>query len=389
MNKTAINPKRLEWCIDTFEINLEELSSKLNISINTLKAAMDNQAVISMKQLENLAIFFNRSLLFFVNKKQINEKLIYSPQFRTINNKKPIHSQKIVGFIERVEKQREIFLTLLEYLEIEVPVQWSNTIDIKNKSITEIANKTRKWLNLDKTNDFNSLREEIENKGIMVILTNGYAGQWQIDKRNSISGFSLYYELLPVIVVKKQLSKARQSFTLLHELAHLLLHKTSMIDNDNDFYKYQGKEKEANEFAGQVLIHDNFLSQININELLENKIKDYDLYLKNFKVNWGVSGDAIMVRLLKNKKIPQNLYDEYRSYKKEKEGLERLKNQNKKGGTPRIYRYREPLNIFGKKYVNTVFDALSSKNITLYKASTYLDNLTISSLKKLQNEIQF
>jgi Zn-dependent peptidase ImmA (M78 family) len=46
------------------------------------------------------------------------------------------------------------------------------------------------------------------------------------------------------------------AFTLMHELAHLLLHKTSMLDNQADFYSYQGREQEANIFASNLLLPD-------------------------------------------------------------------------------------------------------------------------------------
>jgi Zn-dependent peptidase ImmA (M78 family) len=46
--------------------------------------------------------------------------------------------------------------------------------------------------------------------------------------------------MLPIIAIKKQ-SKGAMAFTLMHELAHLLLHKTSMLDNQADFYSYQGR----------------------------------------------------------------------------------------------------------------------------------------------------
>lgn len=83
----------------------------------------------------------------------------------------------------------------------------------------------------------------------MVFVSNGYNGKWQIDKENPVRGFSLYYDKLPVIVVKKQAGMGAQAFTLIHELAHLLLHKQSVIDDEEDFHSYQGMEKEANEFA--------------------------------------------------------------------------------------------------------------------------------------------
>jgi hypothetical protein len=46
--------------------------------------------------------------------------------------------------------------------------------------------------------------QSVENKGIMVIVSNGYNGPWQIDKSDSTRGFCLYYDTLPIIAIKKQ-----------------------------------------------------------------------------------------------------------------------------------------------------------------------------------------
>jgi len=143
---------------------------------------------------------------------------------------------------------------------------------LDTKNIKEISANIRSWLDLPDEYNFDSLRQAVEKKGIMVFVSNGYNGKWQIEKNEDVRGFSLYYDILPIIVIRKQ-SLGAQAFTLMHELAHLLLHKESSIDNEANFYLYQGKEKEANEFAANLLIPDNFLNQINIETLLNLKTK--------------------------------------------------------------------------------------------------------------------
>ena len=93
-----------------------------------------------------------------------------------------------------------------------------------------------------------------------------------------------------------------------------------------------------------------------------------------------------MLRLLLSNKIRQDIYEAYKNDKEEK--FREQENQiSKKQDIPRVYRHKEPLNIFGQSYVKTVFDAFSHNHITLSKASTYLDNLKIHSLKKLQYDL--
>lgn len=381
-DKTHINPKRLQWCLNTFDFTLENFAHAVKISHSTLQKAMKGETIITIKQLEKLSIFFNRSLLFFINPDDIDETKIYPAQFRTINNKKPIKDRKLSAFILRVEKQRQIFLGLNEYLEKPINDEWLQWAKYnQEKSINKFTQEIRATLELDECIDFNKLRAQVENKGVMIIVSNGYQGDWQIDKTNPVVGFSLYYETLPVIVIKKQDSKERQSFTLLHELAHLLLHKESMIDENNYFDNYKDKEKQANEFAGKLLVPDNFLQQIDTNKISDNA-HQIDVYLNDFKKKWGVSKEVILIRLLQSNQIKQEIYNNYKKLQQEK-----YTQQSHKDIGGQRWRHKEPLHIFGRNYVNMVFDALSHQHITLSKASTYLDNLQINHLKKLRDDL--
>jgi len=289
MEKITINPNRLQWCMNALEIDLEGLSLDVHIAKHTLDKVMENQQVLSVNQLEKIASYFKRSLLFFLDPNEVSEDKIYSPQFRTINNQKPIHSPKLRAFIERVEKQRQVYIGLMEDLEEPLNKDWYPNINMDIKDIKAVSASARQWLNITVSNNFDAMRQAVENKGIMVIVSNGYNGKWQIDKDNPVRGLSLYYDILPIIVVKKQLSKGAQAFTLMHELAHLLLHKESAIDDEEDFHNYQGMEKEANEFAGNLLIPDVFLNEIDINALLNLEIAEYDNFLANYKSRWCVT----------------------------------------------------------------------------------------------------
>ncbi len=385
MEKIAINPSRLEWCLNAVQIDIEHLSTKLNIAQKTLEQAMESKEVFSVNQLEKIANYFKRNLLFFLEYEELQEDEIYSLQFRTINNQKPMHSPKFRGFVEQVEKQRHVYLGLLEDLGETINNAWYPDDLNLNEDIKSISANIRQWLGLAVSDDFSAIRDAVEQKGIMVIVSNGYNGKWQIDKKNPVRGFSLYYEVLPIIVIKKQASLGAQTFTLMHELAHLLLHRESAIDNDEDFYNYQGKEKEANEFAGNLLIPDDFLGQIDIEQILKLKTQEYDSFFEKYRKLWSVSNRAILVRLLINEKISQEHYQSYVNYQEEQ--LRREANQGSSGPIPRTYRHREPMNIFGKPFVYTVFDSLHNKKITLAKASTYLDNLKISDVRQLEQYV--
>lgn len=384
MEKIAINPNRLQWCMNTVEVDLDGLSLEVHIAKQTLEQVMENKKALSVNQLEKIANYFKRSLLFFLEPNEVSEDKLYSPQFRTINNQKLISSPKLRAFIERVEKQRKIYIGLMEDLEEPLNEDWRPNIKWNVKDIKSVSANARQWLNISVSDDFDAMRQAVENKGIMVIVSNGYNGKWQIDKDNPVRGFSLYYDILPVIVVKKQLSKGAQAFTLMHELAHLLLHKESSIDDEEDFHSHQGMEKEANEFAGNLLIPDRFLNELDVDQLLNLEITEYDNYLSGYKRRWCVSGEAILVRLLINNQISQQDYQSYKNFKIQQAVK---KSQKEAVQIPRTYRHREPITVFGKPFVYAVFDSLHNRNITLAKASTYLDNLKISDVRQLERYV--
>jgi len=130
-----------------------------------------------------------------------------------------------------VEKQREVYLSLREDMDDADRPQFSPP-DLSGEDPREAARIARQWLGLKDQNSFDTYREALESRGVLVFRSNGYNGKWQIAKENPILGFSLYDAACPVIVVKKQDWDTRQTFTLMHELGHLLLHKTSSIDDE-------------------------------------------------------------------------------------------------------------------------------------------------------------
>ena len=71
MEKIAINSSRLQWCCDILDISIDYLGrhTKTKIATNTLEKALQGSNSLSINQLESIAYFFNRSLLFFYQSK--------------------------------------------------------------------------------------------------------------------------------------------------------------------------------------------------------------------------------------------------------------------------------------------------------------------------------
>jgi Zn-dependent peptidase ImmA (M78 family) len=278
-----------------------------------------------------------------------------------------------------VERQRELYLALREDLHAEDYPAYK-PIDVNAHQPAAAAAVVRSWLGLGQINTFDQFRLAVEAKGILVFRSNGYAGRWQIAKESPILGFSLYSDVCPVIVVRKSRAETLQTFTLMHELGHLILHRTSSIDDDADMYSRVGHERDANAFAGHLLVPDAFLSQIR-DEERPAAVEQYDTWLTHFRQRWGVSGEVILRRLLDAGRLPQERYSAYRAY------VRGLSFDDDEASGSRAYRHREPKHIFGDRFVRTVLGALSARRITATKACSYLDGLKLADLRSLERHV--
>ncbi len=373
----SINPQRIAWCCADQGITPSELAFELDIAAASIERVMAGEDGITFNQLRKIAEYFSRGVLFFLETGPVDEAQVHTPQFRTLANQKPEMSIKLKAFIERVEKQRAVYLSLCEDLD-DNDRPCFKPPDLPLQDPREAGRIARQWLGLNDENSFDDYRAAVEAQGVLVFRSNGYNGQWQIAKENPVLGFTLYDPTCPVIVIKKQDRESRQSFTLFHELGHLLLHKASSIDDEQDFQSHEGREREANAFAGHLLVPDEFLARIYDADLPDD-VSQYDEWLKGQRKAWGVIGEMILRRLLDAGRLPQGQYKAYREWW----GQSVATSKDDRGS--RKYRHREPKHVFGNTFVRTVLDALNARHITLAKASDYLDNLKISDLHQLES----
>ena len=366
----SVNLDRIEWACAEYGMTLEQLLPIAGVSESAVKhlAAGDG---ITPNNLQKIAGFLGHGVLFFVEQGPVETDSIYTPQFRTILNRKPHLSAKLRKFVQRVEKQRETYIALQEAIS-EPGVSFTPPDMASPANGPQLA---RDWLNLSTRNNFEISRKKVEEKGVLVFLSNGYNGKWQIPKDDPILGFSVYHDSYPIVVIKKE-SEQRQLFTLMHELAHLIIHKASWVDDEDDLHSYSAQEQEASSLAGRVLVPDAVLESVSDQDK-PSSVTEYDNWLANLRDIYGVSGEVILRRLLDSGRLLQEHYTAYRQSKNETTG------DGRESGN-RSYRHREPIHIFGDTFVRTVFEALQAKEITLARASGYLDNLRIQDVHELE-----
>lgn len=370
-----INLNRILWCCQDLGMTPHDLAHEVGIAYATMENFIEQGAGLTFNQLKAISEYFGRGVLFFLESGDLEPERVHTPAFRTLANQKPELSQKVKLLIERVERQRDVYLTLKENLAEDREV-YQPPANLERMNIAEAARVTRQWLGLGEINDFDSYRGAVEAKNILVFRSNGYNGKWQIAKESPIIGFVLYDPTCPVIVIKKQTWETQQAFTLMHELGHLLLHRESSIDDEQDLQAHAGMESVANAFAGHILVPSHFLNSINDGDRPYD-VSEYEAWLDNYRRRWGVSVEVILRRLVDSGRLDRGNYGNYRRWRTEQQ-LPLSSRGN------REWRHREPEHIFGAPFVRTVLDSLNSKKITLTKASKYLDGINLKDIHQLE-----
>jgi Zn-dependent peptidase ImmA (M78 family) len=372
---SSINFDRIGWCCEARGMSTGELAIELKIGESTWTRFQDGEIGLTFNQLKSIADYFGRSVFFFLESETPEETKIHSAQFRTLTSQKPDLTAKLAKIVEQTEKQREVYLTLREESGNEIEEFSPPSLD--NIEASEKANVVREWLQLSGKKRFQDYRAAFEAKGILVFQTPGYKGDWQIAKESPVLGFSLYFSSYPIIVVKKLEPESRMIFTLAHELAHLVLHKSSWIDYETELHSDNRNEVEANAFAATLLVPDFLLSDIST-ATIPRTVQQYSEWLRPITRKLGVSTEVVLRRLVDRKLIAKSDYFKYHEW------VKTLPSAAGSGGS-REYRHREPAHMFGHQFVKAVFDALSEKRVSAAKASKYLDGLQLSDMRKLRD----
>lgn len=293
------------------------------------------------------------------------------PTFRRFKNSAVFSPFKIRQLVSKVEQYRNLYLELM--LEMDEPLQPFKSVRAL-ESAEKTAKSVRNWLQLNKPLDFDSLRKKLEDQNIFIFMTSKYKGWSKIDK-TSFRGLSIFYETLPIIVINDSDYKKAQSFTLLHELGHLLK-KNTVIGCEQ---VHQREERWCDQLAGCVL-----MPSISINILNQSfdRLKDIKNVAKQFKV----SPYSCLVRLKQLGTINQTKYRSFESQLKHEHQALQKKLKTKDGGPPR-YRHLEIQKQFGNPFIRSIFHALHNREITLHKASKILELKKPSQVLELEKNL--
>ena len=365
---------------------LRQCREQIGLSLPVVAKKVAKIAVIeqgdqkpTFKQLDTLAELYKVPRWVFISE-HLPEKYQFArsiPVFRQFADKNAdiFSDYKVRSLTTKVERFRELILEL--YDDINETVAPFNPPDLKsNLSIDLTTNLIRDWLGAPtESYPFTNWKEMLEEQGVFVFMTSKYKGWSHIDKK-VFRGLAVYHSTLPIIIVNDSDANKAQSFTLFHELGHLL-RKESAIDNW-DGYSEQ-VEKWCDEFSGNLLMP---TDQIRPKAQIVNDLDD----VKNIAKQFNVSSYACLVRLRQLNLITQSTYNGFEAQLKN-EYRERTKKMKDSPGGPSRNRPKEVFAQYGRIYSRAIFQAYYNQDLGLKKLCQLFDLKRPSYALELEGQI--
>ncbi|ETB09693.1 hypothetical protein O972_25340 [Mycobacterium avium subsp. avium 10-9275] len=367
----------LRWARESCGLSALAAARKLGLPDDRVEAWEAGRAVPTIAQLRKAAEVYKRSLaVFFLSEPP--EGFDTLRDFRRLDGTQAGHwSPELHEEFRRAHTQRDFALELAETEERELPVAWRIPVSADDND-AEIAARIRAALidvgplpippnSLSPYEHLNAWVSAIEASGMLVLATRG--GKVSVDE---MRGMSLYFDVLPVIVLNGGDYPRPRLFSLLHEFVHLVLHTEGLCDvvaDDRPRTANRTLEARCNAVAAAVLMPAADV-RARPDVIARRDIPaswDYDT-LRPVAAQFGVSAEAFLRRLSALGLVPVDLYRQRRA-----EFIAAHEEEADRARTGGGDWYRNTVRDLGKAYVRAVTDAHRRRVIDSNTAAIYLD----------------
>jgi len=312
---TSVQPDILRWARQTVGLDVTEVAQLLKRSPEEIDAWEGGTASPTYPQLEKLAYqIYKRPLaVFFLPEPPV--EVLPQKEFRTLPDADMRTLQRDTYL--HIRRAHAYQFALRELFDGQNPASrqiWKAISLSQSKDVAAQAQAIREYLGITldkqiawKTDEqaLKAWRKDVEACGVFVFKA--------AFKQKDISGFCLVDDVLPVVYLNNSTTKTRQTFSLLHELAHLLYSINGLSKFDTDYIDrlpvaQRGIEQFCNAIAAEVLIpvHD-FVDQIS--RLPTNAERATEDQFSALAERYGVSREAVLRRLLDRGRVGKTFYE--------------------------------------------------------------------------------
>jgi Zn-dependent peptidase ImmA (M78 family)/transcriptional regulator with XRE-family HTH domain len=369
--RAIIKPELLVWTREEAGLSVEDAAKKIAISPERLLACERGNSQLTVRQLRTLSNAYKRPLAFFYLPKPPPKTESLRDFRRAPNEVAEPESPALLYEIRRAKYRRRIAIELLR--ELGEPIAEFQGRATLHDDTFGVARQLRALLGITRArqkhfgDEYTALkgwREAIENAGVVVFQASG------IDNREML-GFSLSEPLLPVIVLNMSDAPVRRIFTMMHEMAHLMLRTGGLCT----LKEVERIEVFCNEVAGESLVPQAWLLDEPVVKANANRREWPDNIIEALARRYRVSREVVLRRLLVADYTTQAFYEakreQYqREYEAFAEAAKKRKEQEQKGGaSPSTMAVSES----GRMFIRLVLEGYRRDKITIGDVSDYLE----------------
>lgn len=374
--KATINPTLLTWARTTASYDIAEAAAKIDVGEDRLTAWEAGEDQPSISQLRKLAALYKRPLaVLYLPEPPVDFQAMHD--FRRLPDMGPRRfSPSLALEVRRAQQRRELAIELYEDNAAPPPaftLTTAVTADPEQvgaqvrEALGIRADQQSRWGN--QILAFKEWRTRIEEAGALVFQ----ASRIESDEA---SGFAFWAETFPLIVVNRKDVYPRRTFSLLHELAHLMLRQSGVSEANVDAARPAADARVeifCNHVAAAALMpRDLFLNQPLV--LQRTGIQEWpDEAINALSLAFNTSREGVVRRLLTFGRVSQEFYTRKRTQYAAEFRAQRQREREERGdeGIPRNMP-RETIADMGRPFIRAVIENYHQDRITLSEVSGYL-----------------
>jgi Zn-dependent peptidase ImmA (M78 family) len=373
--RALVKPELIRWARETAGRTVDETAKRVNVDVERYQAWESNtdEDAPTINQLRTLAEFFRRPLAVFYLPEVPPAPKVPRDFRRLPGTAATRFSPQLIYQMREAAQRRELALELLDELGDE-PIPFEESAKL-NESPAAVAQRIRNLCSValdtqrrwrDQRAGFKAWRQCVESHGVMVFQAP------RVEQREA-RGFSLVENPLPVVVVNSKDSPAGRSFSLFHELAHVMLRQSGVCDfEDAGDQEAARVEVFCNAVAAATLMpRDSFLAEDVVNAHPARPTDWSDDELKELSLRYSVSREAVVRRLLELGRTTNRFYQMKRGqFAAEQRAREEKEKESDSGGGPSPD--RAAMSNLGPSFVRLVLSSYHQDHLTLSDVSNVL-----------------
>ncbi len=269
-----INPEILVWARESLALSKNQASERTKINAKRINQLESGEKLPSIDELRSFSKAYNRTIATLLLQKAPNEKPLPKDR-RTINSSEigRFHEKTIIA-VRKARALAQSFLELKQEMKSEFP-HFTLKVSI-NDDPHEVADRIRRLIRLDEIRAITNINtalegyiEKVESLGVAV---------FQLSlTQDGLRGLSITDDIIPIIGIKRGSEPTHsKTFTLFHELGHILLNEGGLCDMSSQTdIKI---EKWCNEFSAEVLVPSSEFLQMQ--SVIEHKRQHQKIWAK-------------------------------------------------------------------------------------------------------------